>query len=254
MTTQDIETRKKFIQGLELAAPRGVLATEKKPVRFDEGQDAGYVDAGGLVSFVGNLSTLHREDVLNSALLAQLAANVKHDREKDTQNWYKFYRTVLENVGWVVSDFSFQQFRASGDTFSVNDTVVKILAAIVSQSQMAIVMRTLEVLRTKATSGQRAWTIFNTSSYQDSSGNFQAGIAGDDRGLVVMAIGAFYFSSTQTSTQYLWYNYKTSDTTIYQGHQIINLNEGIYSRVREAVKEKLGDRAQEFVENLDIGF
>jgi hypothetical protein len=33
-------------------------------------------------------------------LLAQLAANHRFDREKDTLNWYEAYRTVLRGVGW----------------------------------------------------------------------------------------------------------------------------------------------------------
>src|SRR6185503_12718178 len=118
----------------------------------------------------------------NSTLLAQLAANVQHDREKDTEAWYKFYRTVLENVGWVIQDFSFQQYHTSGESFSVNETVLKILAAIATSHQMAIVTRTLEVLRNKADAGDRAWTLFKTNSYNDSSGNFQVGIASDDNG------------------------------------------------------------------------
>jgi hypothetical protein len=59
------------------------------------------VDAASLVTFIDGVSGQQNEDVLNSTLLAQLAANRKHHRERDTPGWYDFYCTVLEQVGWV---------------------------------------------------------------------------------------------------------------------------------------------------------
>ena len=54
-----------------------------------------------MVTFVDGLSGQQKEDVLNSTLLAQLTANRKHDRERDTGAWYDAYRGVLEQVGWA---------------------------------------------------------------------------------------------------------------------------------------------------------
>src|ERR1043166_957342 len=59
------------------------------------------VDAASLVTFTDGVSGQQKEDVLNSTLLAQLAANRKHDRERDTVGWYGLYRTVLEQGGWI---------------------------------------------------------------------------------------------------------------------------------------------------------
>jgi hypothetical protein len=59
-----------------------------------------YVAAASVVSFTDGVSGQQKEDLLNSTLLAQLAANHRFDREKDTLNWYEAYRTVLRGVGW----------------------------------------------------------------------------------------------------------------------------------------------------------
>ena len=53
-----------------------------------------------MVSFADGVTGQQKEDLLNSTLLAQLAANGRFDREKDTLNWYETYRTVLRGVGW----------------------------------------------------------------------------------------------------------------------------------------------------------
>jgi hypothetical protein len=59
-----------------------------------------YVAAASVVSFADGVTGQQKEDLLNSTLLAQLAANHRFDREKDTLNWYEAYRTVLQGVGW----------------------------------------------------------------------------------------------------------------------------------------------------------
>lgn len=59
-----------------------------------------YVAAASVVSFADGVTGQQKEDLLNSTLLAQVAANARFDREKDTLNWYEAYRTVLRGVGW----------------------------------------------------------------------------------------------------------------------------------------------------------
>jgi hypothetical protein len=59
-----------------------------------------YVAAASVVSFADGVTGQQKEDLLNSTLLEQLAANHRFDREKDTLNWYEAYRTVLRGVGW----------------------------------------------------------------------------------------------------------------------------------------------------------
>lgn len=45
--------------------------------------------------------------MINSTLFAQLAANNKHNRQNETAQWYDYYKTVLENVGWTVQSFEY---------------------------------------------------------------------------------------------------------------------------------------------------
>ena len=46
-------------------------------------QEQGFVNGGSLASFTRQLSSVHRSDVLNSTLLAQLAASKYYDRNKE---------------------------------------------------------------------------------------------------------------------------------------------------------------------------
>lgn len=94
MTHMSIEKIRNFIGSLELEGDEKY--SEPAPaVMLADGDEAAYVDAGSLVSFVAGVSGQHKSDALNSTLLAQLAANKKFDREKQTVEWYDFYKNRL---------------------------------------------------------------------------------------------------------------------------------------------------------------
>lgn len=244
LTNQELEKRVNFIESLELAD----LATTGMRTL---GGPSGFVVNGSTISFVANISLQNQQDVLNSTLLAQLAATKKFDRENQTIEWYQFYRTVLENVGWVIQEFSFDKFNASGSQFSVDKVVLEILAAIASDDEMAIVQKTIEALKA-LDNGDGRLVLFESTSHSMQRGNFQIGIATDVGGVVAMKVGAFHFSTTNNVTKVLWFSFSDSDTSFHKSAQTVSLNQQIYSRVRGAVLTKLGDKAKDFVKDLEI--
>src|SRR4051794_5773487 len=56
------------------------------------------VNAGSLISFTDRLSRQNQQDVRNSTLLAQLAADKACPRYAKPMDWYKFYIDVLARV------------------------------------------------------------------------------------------------------------------------------------------------------------
>lgn len=252
VATRNIAEVRSFIDRLELAEPTPELARLIPAApRLVDTEKGGYVDDGSMVSFVAGLSATHKSDVLNSTLLAQLAANKQFDREEKTEAWYDFYRTVLENVGWVIQAFDFTRFETAGATFSVDEVVVKILAAIATQNDIAVVTETLEAMKALTAEDGRV-VLFNQESHSLQKGNFQIGVCSESDGVVVMKIGTFYFSTTQQVTRLLWMQFSSSESGFYQGAQTVNLNEEVYAQVRQQVVDKLGDKARTFVADLDI--
>jgi hypothetical protein len=240
---------------LEARAPRATVfaaASMRAAVAADTDKPQGYVDLGSTVSFVSGVSSDNQDDVLNSTLLAQLAANKKFDREKDTPNWYKFYADVLGNVGWVIQQFSFQKYQASGASFEVDKVVLQILGSIASGNDIAVVQQTLDALKALSGKNDQRFVIFDTSSQSQSAGNFQISLATESGGKVVMSLGAFHFATSQTTTRFLWSSFSTSNSQIYQGGQTVTLNSSAYGKVRQQVIDRLGDNAKKFIANLDI--
>lgn len=242
-----------FIRSLDLAATPPELASLEVvgPAAATDGTQSGYVDAGSLVSFVAGVPLQHKQDVLNSTLLAQLAATAKFSREKQTMEWYDWYRTVLENVGWVIGNFSFNDYSSSGADFTADKVIIKILEAIATGNDLAVVAATMEALNSLPDEDP-AVRIFETSSHTANDGAFQIAAVAESDGVVVAKIGAFSFSTTQTVTRVLWFRFESGATKFAKGDEVINLDDLVYAQVRQIVIEKLGERAVSFVKELKI--
>lgn len=262
------EKKLQFIDTLELPprdqvhAGRLFAMTPSPLVRADEpttdnvptadpSNPSGFVDNGSLVSFLAGVDRQSQADVLNSMLLAQLAANKKFDREKDTAQWYAFYHDVLENVGWVVQQFAFARYDVSGTTATVDKVVIDLLSTLGTGTAAAVAKSTIDAL--KALSGDdRRFTLFKQSAHSAHTGNFQVANCSNVGGVLKMSLGAFTFSSTRVDTSVLFFDWSTSDTEIYRAGQSIVLDREVYAAVRGTVVKKLGDHAKTFVDDLDI--
>ena len=112
----------------------------------------GSVSGKSVASFTSKLSIVHRSDVLNSTLLAQLAAGKDYNWTTQITEWYKKYIHVLGKIGWVVQDFEFEKYEADSQTLQVSKSIVDIVKAILSPSEIQGVKRVLEALRSPQTS------------------------------------------------------------------------------------------------------
>ncbi len=243
-----IEQRISFLTDLELAAPELM----RVPTISDESENvSASVDAGSLITFSGGISKQDQADVKNSCLLAQLAANKKYDREKQTEQWYKFYADVLENIGWVVRKFQFEKLSSYSDDFEASAIMLEILGAVCTEDEMLAVKATVHALRHLANDDYRI-RIFESCSHSEQMGNFQHSSCFLRDGSVTMNLGACYFSSTQQITRLLFTKFSFSDIKAYQGSQTVELDMDVYDQVRQTIINKLGDNAQKYIGDLDI--
>ena len=242
--------------GRRFASPPKPIVRDDTPTQdnvptADPRQPSGFIDNGSLVSFLAGVDRQSQADVLNSMLLAQLAANKKFDREADTVGWYGFYHDVLENLGWVVQQFAFSKYDVAGSTVTVDKVVLEVLAAIATENGAAVAKSAIDALNALST-GDHRFTLFEQSSHSAQDGNFQVANCSAEGGVLKMSLGAFYFSSTRVDTQVFFFSWSTSDTTIYRSGQSIILDRDVYAQVRQTVVAKLGDHAKTFVDDLDL--
>lgn len=245
------QTTLEYIESLELAAPASLL---ELPLPAGEivvaGQETAYVAGGSVASFVENVSVERQQDVLNSTLLAQLAATKKFNRETQTREWYTFYGDVLENVGWSITGFGFQEYRESAASLHMDKVALDLVASIASSNELAVLTKALGAL---GKSDGTPATIFDASGSTGNSGNFQiATCKQDSSGNVSTAFGAFYFSADSHQGRFLFWSWETKSINFYFSTRSLVLNEPIYATNREAVIAKLGSNAKKFVADLEI--
>lgn len=242
----------RFVENLELSpiVPRGLEDSHNE--HRGGYKDSGSVVDGSLVSFTNNLSVEDKQDVLDSTLLAQLAANKKFNREEQTKEWYLYYTKVLEKVGWIIQDFQFMKYQSTSATFTMDEVAIELLAQIAGGTQMAVAGQTIEALKKLPKHDNRV-VLFNHQSYSFKAGNFQLlTCAKDGSGQITTAVGAFHFFANENITRFLFWQFDSSKVELYRGVQTCTLNPEVYAKVRSHVKRKLGAKAQTFVKDLEI--
>lgn len=269
MTQRDknVGSGQSAISVLELAIPGGSALIHR--LSRDPAVPSAAVDAGCLVSFLADVSEQHRSDVLNSLLLAQLAANKKFDREKDVANWYTFYRSVLEQIGWVVrQQANFLPFQIDSASITADEVIISSMKTIIDEGEVTSLQATLDALKSLGDQDERV-VVFETQSHTASSdnsqtstarfqtgtissGNFQISVIRESEGVVVMKLGAFFFSTVGMVTRLLSFSFPSQGTRFFQGSQILELNEDVYAPLRETIANKLGDAAVKLIGDLAI--
>ncbi|KAF8187743.1 hypothetical protein BJ912DRAFT_1143565 [Pholiota molesta] len=210
--------------------------------------ESAMVGEGQATAFVTGISMQNKQDVMNSTLLAQLAASGKYNRLTQTSQWYDEYKYILENVGWLVTSFKFDEHSLSNVAVSVDKIVLDFLTTFLDPTQLSLMARVLEAL---ANSSDPVVNIFTRSTADDHQSNFQLGTCSEDRDKNVMfSIGAFTYTTTESITNVLFTKIKSGSAHFMNAFQNMILNQQIYAVVREAVLEKLGDNAKKLIGDL----
>lgn len=243
-----------FIDNLKLAerrSSRTLKGVQDLLKGADENKPGAAVDAGSVISFVANVSGQNRSDVLNSTLLAQLAANHKYDRMEAPLNWYGFYTDVLGRVGWVLQEFGFKKYETHEQQFTLDAVLIELFEAILTGNELLVAKATVDALK-KLSDDDNRLVVFSHESHSTSMGNFQLGLCSDQGDAVAMKANAFHFTTKTDITRILWAKFTESNMYLYFASNTMTLNKEVYEQVRAAVIKKLGDAAKEFVENLPI--
>lgn len=216
----------------------------------------GFVDAGSLVCFNSKVYRQHIDDVLESTLIAQLAANKKYDRFTDSHHWYKAYSETISQVGWLTQRFvSFSEYIPLPDVFKISDVVIKIFSQMfVDEEEMVKIVKDA-IDKLEQSKAKEGLSLFgsNSTSESEKNGNFQIlSCSVDKSNQVSVAFLGFYFNSKKTTRNFFFEKMKKSDVHLFKSEQIFTLNEDQYSQLREEVKKKLGERTKNYVKNLQI--
>lgn len=239
-----------FIESLVLPNLGRPLLRQPAPNPASASDESAFVAGDSIVSFVSGLSLQNREDVLNSTLLMQLAADKAFDKTLQSSQWFKFYTEGLAKLGWTVSSSALQEYTPSHLSFTVDQLVLEILETVAGASGFApVLQRTFASLRNQP----QALRVFQDNSTSGSISTFQImPCSQTEEGDVAMLLNCMQMVKHISTRDILFFTFKHSDVKIYRAAQMAVLNTKVYSNAREAVLEKLSSTANNFLENLDL--
>jgi hypothetical protein len=244
-----------YVRGLVLPeAPTQPTGLEEfAPERADvEAVEApAQVNLRTLVSYVRGMSPALKVDVMNSLLLAQLAANHAAGGQENVTTWYDKFSEVTRNIGWTSTGFQRSSYEAGGDTFKIQQVVLDVLGPLLSGQALAIVTATLNALAALGDDDKRI-VLFDTQTHDERYGLFEVAAASESDGVAVLEAGGFDFESHERVDRILWFDFSSTRTAFYKATDRMELNSQVYGAVREDIVAKLGDRAAKFVADLEI--
>jgi pyruvoyl-dependent arginine decarboxylase (PvlArgDC) len=244
-----------YVEGLTLPEPsrtRGPGEHATTALAFDTAKKQAAVVGSDIVSFMTGVTPERRQDIVNSSLLAQLAAKKKVSDPTKVYEWYEAYFDVLMNVGWVVQDKGFAEYHEESQKFAAHEAILKVAAMLLGPETAALAMveTTLDALHSMDASSP--WiTIFSRESQTATTARFQISLAEQtENGQFLVSLMAFGLEARSGLTQVLFFKTVTSEATLKHCSGKVTIDVPVLAAVRPAMTAKLADFANEYVKGL----
>jgi hypothetical protein len=259
----DLATARQFIDRVELPFPRreGAAARDAgappavTAAAFDTAKNQAAVVGGDVFAFVKGVTAERREAIVNSSLLAQLVASRKFDRSK-IYDWYNVYFDALTNVGWAVQEHGFAEYTERADNFDAHKAILSVAATLLGPVPGALALITSTLTALQSMDENKPWiTIFNRESQKAETARFQIGLAQqDEAGDFSVTVMAFGLEAKDTVTQVLFFRARSSEATLRHYLGRVTINTAVLDGIRDGMKAKLINHAQEYISALpDLG-
>jgi hypothetical protein len=245
---------KSYVAALQLSFPENSyrMATRGVPTEPEStGEDKAYLDNKSIVSFVGGVSPENRQDILDSTLLAQLAAGHLYPDPQDLKKWYEKYTEVLRNIGWSIQANEFSEVESSGSLFEMKNVILGIVSAAFGGNYVAIITKVLDALKGLSDSDSKI-VAFEKNTHHAGKGTFQLALVEEVSDAVALHMAGFIISTTSLVKRILFFSSKKETATVSSNSMACTLNKETYATVRSTVKQKLGDKAQQYIAEIII--
>lgn len=248
---------RQFVEHIELPPrPRaGLLGAEDAPrIDFDALKDQATVIGSEVVSFVKGVTVERRQDIVNCATLAQLAANHRVADRTKIFDWYDAYFDVLANLGWVLQDKSFSAYEEKAQGLEAHEAILKVAQVLLAGSPgaLAVVASTLDAM--KSMDADNPWiTIFDRESRSAETAKFQIALAEQEPdGRFMISMMAFGLKADSTLTQVLFFKIHSDKVSLRHCSGKVTINDDVLAGVRDKVRQKLVGHTGGYIDSLDL--
>jgi hypothetical protein len=233
---------------------RDAAAQPSAAINFDELKNQAMVVGSEVISFVQGVTAQRREDIVLSALFAQLVANKKVADKNDVFAWYNAYFEGLSNLGGVIQDSTFQSYEQQVDGLEAHEVILQVATVMLGASPTALAVVTSTIDAMKSMDEDSPWlTIFNRESQSAKVAKFQIALAEQDaNGQFMVTLLAFGLEASSSITQVLFFKIRKNRVKLQKSAGQATINEAILGAVRDRLKARLADRTGAYIDSVDI--
>jgi len=179
-------------------------------------------------------------------------ATTKVKDRNQIYDWYREYFDVLANIGWVIQQSNFADYREQQDNFEAHEAILKVAAALLGPASTALALVTTTVEALKSMDKNSPWiTIFNRESQRARTAQFQISLAEQDAaGQFFVSVMAFGLEASSKITQVLFFKVKQSEATLKHFSGKVTINTRVLDEVKEDLQTKLSAHAATYIRAL----
>lgn len=256
MTTVTASTARAFIDCAELPSYSRdpMAAAAAKTIDYDALKDQAMVVGSEVVSFVKGVSAERREDIVNSALFAQLVANKKVPDRNDVFGWYDAYFEALSQLGWVIQSKTFNSYQEEADGLEAHEAILQVAGVLLGAAPTALAIVTTTIEAMKSMDDDNPWiTIFDRESRSGRAGRFQIALAEEaPDGQFMVNLMAFGLEAESSITQILFFKIRKNKVDLRHSSGQVTVNESVLQDNRDRLKARLSERVASYIDSADI--
>ena len=234
------------------AAPAPLATLQPQPPE-PTSDDQAFVVGSGALSFAKSLPADERDDVMDSTLFAQLAANKKYDWEVNPDAWYAYYWQILNYAGWVVTGMGEGSLTSRDISQTVEQEIIAVIQAALGgiASAAALVARTLKALSDAARNGP-AITLFRRRSEKYQTANCQIALAAGDGEIANLTFAGFRLDFTVQVVQVLFFTFTSKQARLRQNYRSFALNPKAYAVVKDDIRQRLQTLREGLITEIEL--
>ncbi|MBV6826108.1 hypothetical protein [Pseudomonas sp. PD9R] len=247
-----IEQRLEFLDSLP------ALPIQTKPVvrafsidkPIDPNKESATAGPDMINIFEPGVTEQNRDDVNACKLLMQNAASQKYDMVKELHQWYEYYTNGLSTLGWTL-----QKLHAQNKVIQRAGLTMDAVAFDILQSLVGANAPRLAALAGKAVEGVKGndglIQIYNRSAQKGYEATFDISPVWQTReGSPMMILSCATVDVRESTRGILWWKSTTKSTAVKSQATPVYLNTQVYGRIRNKVLEKLGNAAEDLLDDI----
>ena len=215
-----------------------------------------YVNGGILLILPSSTSEQRKQDVQHSLLFAQLAADKQYSRQDDLQNWHDYFKYVLQNLGWLITSHKFDSGVSKGYFVFASLALNLMTKNSWEETEVANFQKAFNALRGLSDSNRSVEILYGKTYDQTTHATslILCSLKETQDGTTQLSFAMMGFrGTTEKAHRYLFHVYDSNDVSFSKTEaSSMLLNEEIYKQIRASIAEKLGDKVQTSISEVDI--